>query len=63
MFDDINHHNGVIFLKMIDLDFLLTTEEYDLELDTMSLKANDHYAIDFYFYGAVFMALTKHSSF
>ena len=50
-------------MKIIDLDFLLTTEEYDLELDTMSLKANDHYAIDFYFYGAVFMALTKHSSF
>ncbi len=52
MFDDIDHHKGVIFLKIIDLDFLLTTEEYDLELDTMSLKANDHYAIDFYFYGA-----------
>jgi len=39
-------------VKTIDLDFLLTIEEYDLELDTMSLKANDHYAIDFYFYGA-----------
>ncbi len=39
-------------MKTIDLDFLLTIEEYDLELDTMSLKANDHYAIDFYFYGA-----------
>jgi hypothetical protein len=39
-------------VKTIDLDFLLTTEEYELELDKMSLKANDHYAIDSYFYGA-----------
>lgn len=30
MFDDIDHHKGVIFLKIIDLDFLLTTEECDV---------------------------------
>lgn len=39
-------------LNNINLDFLLSIEDYELELDTMSLKGNDHYAIDLYFYGA-----------
>ncbi len=39
-------------LNNIDLDFLLSIEDYELELDTMALKGNDHYAIDMYFYGA-----------
>lgn len=43
---------GGVLLNNIDLDFLLSSEEYELELDTMSLKGNDHYAIDLYFYGA-----------
>lgn len=43
---------GGVLLNNIDLDFLLSIEDYELELDTMSLKGNDHYAIDLYFYGA-----------
>ena len=39
-------------LNNINLEFLLSVEDYELELDTMSLKGNDHYAIDLYFYGA-----------
>lgn len=39
-------------MNNIDLDFLLNVEEYELELDTMALKGNDHYAIDMYFYGS-----------
>ena len=44
--------SGGCLLNNIDLDFLLNVEEYELELDTMSLKSNDHYAIDMYFYGS-----------
>ncbi|OIN66917.1 hypothetical protein BLD48_08150 [Exiguobacterium sp. KRL4] len=39
-------------MNNIDLDFLLSVEDYELELDTMSLNRNDHFAIDMYFYGA-----------
>ena len=39
-------------LNNINLDFLLSVEDYELELDTISLKGNDNYAIDMYFYGS-----------
>lgn len=42
----------VLILVNIDLDTLLSTTDYTISLDKMTLSKNDHYSIDMYFYGS-----------
>ncbi len=43
---------GGVFLVNFDLDILLATEEYILELDKFHLERNEHFAINMYFHAA-----------